>query len=104
MNRIVKITGGDYKGYEGVLKNINNTYARVELSSKTKTVSVEKNFIKDPSELNNELINNMNSNRSGSRTPSYYPKTAGQNGFSFNSPSNWNSGATRNISIKNLNS
>ena len=71
MGKVVKIVGGDWKGYEGILKSINNTLARVELTSKTKIVSVDRNLIRDPSELNNELINNMQ-HRSGSRTPSYY--------------------------------
>ena len=89
MGKTVKIIGGDYKGYEGILKSINNSLARIELSSKTK--------IRDPAELNTELMNNMNNNRSGSRTPSYYPKTANQNGINLNSPSGWNVGATRKL-------
>ena len=97
MGKTVKIIGGDYKGYEGILKSINNSLARIELSSKTKIVSVDKSLIRDPAELNTEIMNNMNNNRSGSRTPSYYPKTANQNGINLNSPSGWNVGATRKL-------
>ncbi len=76
------------------MKSVNNHIARVELSSKAKVVSVAKEFIIDPQELNKEV---SNPTRSGGRTPSYYPKSGNFNNNNINSPSMWNSGATRKI-------
>ncbi len=92
LNKHIKIKGGDYKGYEGILKSVNNHIARVELSSKAKVVSVAKEYIIDPQELSKEV---SSLTRSGGRTPSYYPKSGNFNSSNINSPSMWNSGATR---------
>ena len=92
----MKITGGNWKGYLGVLKTINDKTARVELNSKAKIVSVDKNYISDPSEIRrNESTMQTPRSNSNFKTPAYYP----QSPYNPTSPK-WNpGGATRNLFV-----
>lgn len=84
----VKITGGNWKGYLGTLKSVNDKTARVELTSKAKIVSVDKNFVAKPGDFSrNDSSINTPRNSSSFKTPAYYP----QSPFNPTSPK-WNAG------------
>jgi transcription elongation factor len=84
----VKITGGNWKGYLGTLKSVNDKTARVELTSKAKIVSVDKNFIAKPGEISrNETSMNTPRGSNNFKTPAYYP----QSPYNTTSP-RWNAG------------
>ena len=84
----VKIIGGNWKGYLGTLKSVNDKMARVELTSKAKIVSVDKNYVAKPGEISRNETN-MNTPRGNNnfKTPAYYP----QSPYNPTSPK-WNAG------------
>lgn len=88
----VKITGGNWKGYLGTLKSINDKTARVELTSKAKIVSVDRNYISKPGEISrNESTMQTPRGNSNFKTPAYYP----QSPYNATSPKYNAGGSTR---------
>jgi len=96
----VKITGGAYKGHQGILISISDKKGRVELNAKCKAISVDKNFITDCKELKRADMG-MQTPRSNSnfKTPAYYPQSP------YTTSPKWNAGGqTPNNIFSNPNS
>ncbi|KAJ3281515.1 transcription elongation factor spt5, partial [Borealophlyctis nickersoniae] len=58
LSKTVVITSGPYKGYLGIVKDIRDTLARVELHTAARTVSVERNRLQVPGEAGTANRNN----------------------------------------------
>lgn len=75
----IRIISGNWKGYIGNLKSANDKIARVELTSKNKTVPVSIDFIEDINKdlTSNDLIPSTPRANVGlaTRTPAYYPQS-----------------------------
>lgn len=91
----VVINGGDWKGYLGVLKSVNDKLARIELCSKMKIVSVDKDLISNPNESSRNDNTYSQTPRNSLKTPAYYP----QSPYNNQSPK-WNSISTRIFLLK----
>lgn len=94
----IKIISGNWKGYQGILKNVIDKRARIELHSKNKIISVDVNAIQDLYGEITNLNNNSNAFNMGIqtpqynsiKTPTYYPQSPSYN------PQAWNP-STRNL-------
>jgi transcription elongation factor SPT5 len=71
--KTVTITSGPYKGYIGIVKDIYNEWARVELHTNSKLVKVERNSLQLPGDVSVRRTNNSYyGNRfDGGRTPMF---------------------------------
>jgi transcription elongation factor SPT5 len=49
LNKTIRITKGPYKGYLGIVKDVTDTMARIELHSHMKTISVDMSYLKEVS-------------------------------------------------------
>jgi transcription elongation factor SPT5 len=99
VGRSVKIIKGNWKSYIGVLKEVNDKYAYVELSAKNKKVKVELSDIADMEEggynnngnarsnLETSYLGTPRSYANNAKTPAYCPQSPGFN--SISSP-RWN--------------
>lgn len=95
IGKTVKIILGVWKGYYGIVKDVTDKLASIELSSKTKTVRVELNMIQDMQ--NDNAFSNRYDNVTPRamiqpKTPAYYPQSPHPN--NAQSPK-WNPNATR---------
>lgn len=93
IGNFVKIIKGNWKGYIGTLKKVNDKNASVELSSKNKTITVDVSCIAEVNSETDTSQNTMSTPKSwgGPKTPAYYPQSPS---FQPTSPS-WNPTSTR---------
>jgi transcription elongation factor len=105
IGQTIHISRGNWKGRLGVLRNVTDKLASVELSSKNKIINIDPSFIDEVDENNPSGYPKFDSNigtprnNFGSRTPAYYPQSPSYN--SISSPK-WNPHATRNYLYNNL--
>jgi transcription elongation factor SPT5 len=74
LNKTVRITKGPYKGYLGIIKDVTDTQARVELHSHMKTISVDMSNLKEI----NSYTESSNSNRTTSGVRQSYQQSSRQ--------------------------
>jgi transcription elongation factor len=101
VGKSVIIIKGNWKGRHGVLKNVNEKLASVELSSKNKVITLDPSFITEltedavsgyPKYDNNNVAMGTPRANYGNKTPAYYAQSPSYN--SISSPK-WNPHATR---------
>ena len=73
-NKLVRIKSGPYKGYEGLVVSVDKGMAKVELSSKAKTVNVDRGSIVDATlaAVNDTFVEIP---IAGAKTPAYCPQS-----------------------------
>lgn len=71
--KLVKIESGAYKGYQGIVKDVDKVNVKVELSSKPKVINVDRSMVKLASEKSTEEI--PIDHEIGTKTPAYFPQS-----------------------------
>ena len=75
--KMIRIIGGNWKGYQGIVLEIYDQKARIELSSKSKIITVERELIQDVAvkEEYGAAVSGSQTPGYGSKTPGYYPQS-----------------------------
>lgn len=99
MSKSIVIIGGPYKGYLGIVKDINNETARVELHTSYKTVTVQRSQIQLSSQSSRGAPSGGYAG-TGANSSGYDPNRAGSYGSGARTPMHdggrtpaWNSGS-----------
>ena len=73
--KLVRITAGQYKGYQGIVVDMDKNSAKVELSSKAKIINIQRKDIEDASKKVSLRDNQAPISDAGSKTPAYLPQS-----------------------------
>ncbi len=71
--KLVRVISGPYKGYQGLVIDVDKTTVKVELSSKAKVISVERSKISDATKEQEAAP--ATAWDTGSKTPAYFPQS-----------------------------
>eukprot|EP00826_Nyctotherus_ovalis_P045994 TRINITY_DN5145_c0_g1_i2.p1 TRINITY_DN5145_c0_g1~~TRINITY_DN5145_c0_g1_i2.p1 ORF type:complete len:742 (+),score=230.48 TRINITY_DN5145_c0_g1_i2:128-2353(+) len=71
--KLVKIESGAYKGYQGIVTDVDKVNVKVELSSKPKVVNIDRGIVKLATEKAEEEV--PIDHEVGTKTPAYFPQS-----------------------------
>ena len=94
LGKTVKITGGPFKGYLGIVKDTNENTARVELHTNSRTVNVDKDKLNIQGETSNQRRPDYQASRPQNRYEnSRTPMHTGSKTPAYEGGNQWNSGS-----------